>query len=147
MTKAKSIKKKKRNSKKEELDLLKGKVYQLAHAKDTKGLKASNHRFNSLDFRKPNNWELAFKILKEYEQSNSDTPEEYRELFDEIDQVNKEAKASILKSRQTFQNIEQSLSELDALTEETQKDTESLRQEKVISIPISISQSNRNQAD
>ena len=147
MNKAKSIKKKKRNSKKKELELLKEKVYELAHVNDTKGLKASNQRFNSLDFRKPNNWELAFKILKEYEQSNSDTPEEYRELFDEIDQVNKEAKASILKSRQTFQNIEQSLSELDALTEETQKDAESLRQEKVISIPISISQSNRNQAD
>ena len=115
MTKAKSIKKKKSNSKKKELKLLKQKVYQLAHVKDTKELKASNNLLLTLDFRKPSHWELAFNILKEYEQLNSDTPEEYLELFDEIDQLNAEAKASILKSRKTFQNIEQSLSELDAL--------------------------------
>ena len=147
MVKAKSRKKGATSSKKKELDSLKKKVYQLANVKNTKALKGSDVKFASLDFRKQESWEITFRHLKKYENFKENPPEQYRELFDEINQVNKEAKDSLLKSRKTFKKVEKSLKELEALTKETKEDVESIKKETPISIPISLPENNINKVD
>ena len=147
MVKARTRKKGATSSKKKELDSLKKKVYQLANVKNTKALKVSDVKFDSLDFRKQESWEIALRHLKEYENFKKNPPEQYRELFDEINQVNKEAKDSLLKSRKTFKKVEKSLKELEALTKETKEDVESINQGTPISIPISLPENNINKVD
>lgn len=69
-------------------------VYALAGVSSTKALKSSHPEFASLDFRRKSSWLKAEEALAQpqgekqlFEQWLSEPPEEYRELFAEINTV------------------------------------------------------------
>ena len=127
---------------------LKKEVYQLAEVKTTKKLKALRSEFASLDFRRKASWQAALNALKReesFEQWRSNPPEKYKEIFKEIDEASKEHKTNLENTKKAFQNLEDSIEELDQLTKDTKEEAGGLTQEKIVTIPVSLPEKNPNQ--
>ena len=136
---AKSESKKVAVSKKNYRNELREKVYNLAGVSNTKALKSFHVDFKSMDFRRTNNWEKAFKILKgleNFEEWRSSPPEKYREIFAEIDQVSNDYKKNVVKAKKVLERLDTNIKKLSEITEEAKVDVESLKQETPISIPV-----------
>ena len=129
---------------------LKKEVYQLAQVKTTKRLKALRREFASLDFRRKASWQAALNALKgeeSFEQWRSNPPEKYKEIFKEIDEASKEHKTNLENTQKAFQNLEDSIQELDQLTKETKEEAGGLTQEKIVTIPVSMPEKGSNSLD
>ena len=136
---AKSESKKVAVSKKNYRNELREKVYNLAGVSNTKALKSFHVDFKSMDFRRTNNWEKAFKILKgleNFEEWRSSPPEKYREIFAEIDQVSNDYKKNVVKAKKVLERLDTNIKKLSEITEEAKVDVESLKKETPISIPV-----------
>ena len=121
---------------------LKRNVYQLAGVISTKELKALNSEFASLDFRRKENWQFALTRLEggqSFEEWRSNPQEKYRAIFKEIDDASKEYKDHVASSKKVFECLEESVDELDKLTNEVKEDAKALQEETLVSIPISFS--------
>ncbi len=120
---------------------LKKEVYQLAQVKTTKQLKALRSEFASLDFRRKASWQTTLNTLKggaSFEEWRSNPPEKYKEIFQEIDDASNEHETNLANAKKAFQNLEDSIHELDQLTKDTKEEVGGLRQEKIVTIPVSI---------
>jgi len=136
---AKSESKKVVISKKNYRNELREKVYNLAGVSNTKALKSFHVDFKSMDFRRTNNWEKAFKLLKgleNFDEWRSSPPEKYREIFAEIDQVSDEYKKNVVKTKKVLESLDTNIKKLSEITKEAKCDVESLKKETPISIPV-----------
>ena len=147
---AKSKDKKVLNTRGFKLAELKKEVYQLAEVKTTKKLKALRSEFASLDFRRKASWQTALNALKgekSFEEWRSNPHEKYKEIFKEIDEASKEHKTNLVNTKKAFQNLEDSIHELDQLTKETKAEAGGLTQEKIVTIPVSMPEKGSNSLD
>ena len=129
---------------------LKKEVYQLAQVKTTKKLKALRSEFASLDFRRKASWQTALTTLKgdeSFEDWRSNPPDKYKEIFKEIDDASNEHETNLANTKKAFQNLEDSIHELDQLTKETKAEAGGLTQEKIVTIPVSIPEKDSNSLD
>ena len=111
----------------------------MAGVSNTKALKSFHVDFKSMDFRRTNNWEKAFKLLKgleNFDEWRSSPPEKYREIFAEIDQVSNEYKKNVVKTKKVLESLDKNIKKLSEITKEAKGDVESLKKETPISIPV-----------
>ena len=132
---------------KQKLSELKRDVYKLARVTNTKQLKTNHKEFASLDFRRRDSWQSALQSLNEFEEWRSNPPEQYKEIFAEIDQASKDHDAHVASTKKIFQDLGASVEELSQLTEDAQKEAKELKEETLVSIPISIPEKSRKQID
>ena len=145
---AKTKSKKILDTSKPKLPELKKEVYQLAQVKTTKKLKVLRSEFASLDFRRKASWQTALTALKgdeSFEEWRSNPPEKYKEIFKEIDDASNEHETNLANAKKAFQNLEDSIHELDQLTKDSKEEASDLRQEKIVTIPVSMPEKNPNQ--
>ncbi len=126
---------------------LKKEVYQLAQVTTTKNLKALKSEFASLDFRRKASWQTALTALESFEDWRSNPPEKYKEIFKEIDDASNEHETNLANAEKAFQNLEDSIHELDQLTKETKAEAGGLTQEKIVTIPVSMPEKGSNSLD
>ena len=132
------------------LSEIKKEVYQLAQVKTTKKLKALRSEFASLDFRRKASWQKALTALKgeeSFEDWRSNPPDKYKEIFKEIDDASNEHETNLANTKKAFQNLEDSIHELDQLTKETKAEAGGLTQEKIVTIPVSMPEKGSNSLD
>lgn len=101
---------------------LKIRVYDLAKVKSTKELKSKYTEFKTLDMRRKVSWETALKSLEKpdsnFEAWLENPPEEYKELFSEIQEVSKKYDQSLSKTKHLVQNIQSVANSLEVAAEE-----------------------------
>ncbi len=138
---ARATNKKPAGSTKPKLTELKKEVYLLARVNSTKKLKGLRSEFALLDFRRSASWKSVLTTLQEeqsFEEWRDNPPEKYREMFTEIEGAAKESDVNLVNAENAFQKLEDSVNELNKLTEETKKEVDGIRREKVVSIPFLI---------
>ena len=129
---------------------LKKEVYRLAHVKTTKKLKALRSEFTSLDFRRKASWQKALTTLKgdeSFEEWRSNPPDKYKEIFKEIDDASNEHETNLANAEKAFQNLEDSIEELEQLTKVAKEEAGGLTQEKIVTIPVSMTEKGSNSLD
>ena len=109
---------------------LRSKVYELAKVDSTKQLKVKYANFKTLDMRFKVSWKTALQFLEE-EGSDFDTwlanpPEEYKELFSEIQKVSDKYDQSSLKRKHLVQNLQSITDSLEATAAELQDEATQL---------------------
>lgn len=101
---------------------LKREVYALAKVSSTKELKRTNVDLRHLDFRLKVSWRSALEVLQKaaaaYADWDSNPPEEYKELFAEIDQVAAAYSASIEQGLKLSAQLRHAADDLEALSGE-----------------------------
>ena len=119
---------------------LKRQVLALAKVSSTKELKRTNVDLRHLDFRLKASWRSALGVLEQaavaMEKWDRNTPEEYKELFAEIDQAAAAYSASIEQGLKLSSQLRDAADDLDALSGELQQEAEELK---------TIEQASRNQ--
>ena len=133
---------------KPKLSELKKEVYQLAQVKTTKKLKILRSEFASLDFRRKASWQTALTALKgdeSFEEWRSNPSKKYKGILKEIDEASKEHEINLENTKKAFQNLKDSIQELDQLTNDTKEESSDLTQEKIVTIPVSIPEKKPNQ--
>ncbi|MBW4419032.1 MAG: hypothetical protein KME13_07350 [Myxacorys californica WJT36-NPBG1] len=114
---------------------LKTQVFELAEVETTQQLKAKCAALRSLDMRYTASWEKALTVLKpsdsEFQAWLDNPPEEYREVFAEIDTTAKQFDQVLTQARQLGQDInaiaeslEESVADLEAEAEQLQQEIE-----------------------
>lgn len=114
---------------------LKTQVFELAEVETTQQLKAKCAALRSLDMRYTASWEKALTVLKpsdsEFQAWLENPPEEYREVFAEIDTTAKQFDQVLTQARQLGQDInaiaeslEESVADLEAEAEQLQQEIE-----------------------
>jgi hypothetical protein len=110
---------------------LKGQVLALAKVSSTKELKRANVDLRHLDFRLKASWRSALEVLQlaaaaiaEWERN---PPEEYKELFAEIDQAAAAYSASIEQGLKLSSQLRDAADDLEALSGELQQEAEELK--------------------
>ncbi|MCP9815119.1 hypothetical protein KBY76_00365 [Synechococcus sp. GreenBA-s] len=110
---------------------LKRQVLALAQVASTKELKRTNVDLRHLDFRLKASWRSALDVLQQaataYPDWDSNPPEEFRELFAEIDQAAAAYGASIDQGLKLSGQLLQAADELEALSGELQQEAEALK--------------------
>ncbi|MBW4541472.1 MAG: hypothetical protein KME43_20365 [Myxacorys chilensis ATA2-1-KO14] len=112
---------------------LKTQVLELAEVETTQQLKAKCAALRSLDMRHKASWEKALCVLKpsdsEFQAWLENPPEEYREVFAEIDSTAKQFDQVLTQARQLGQdinaiaeNLEESVADLEAEAEQLQQE-------------------------
>ena len=132
MNKEKSAPNKNKGDKKQSLKDLKSDVYKLAGVTTTKKLKLLRSEFRSLDFRRKSNWEIVLKTLstttsaKQFEDWRQNPPEEYKDLFSEIDDVSSSYNQSIEKGIKISKSIKDGAKDLQDLGDELSEEAKVL---------------------
>jgi hypothetical protein len=110
---------------------LKRQVLALAQVASTKELKRTNVDLRHLDFRLKASWRSALEVLQQaaaaYPDWDSNPPEEYRELFAEIDQAAAAYSASMEQGLKLSSQLRDAADNLDALAGELQQEAEELK--------------------
>jgi hypothetical protein len=109
---------------------LKREVLALAKVSTTKELKHAQSELRTLDFRRKASWASALALLREARESrnwHANPPEEFRELFTEIDAASASYARSIDKGLRLSQELERAADDLEALAEELQGEAGELR--------------------
>ena len=111
---------------------LKIEVYNLAGVKTTKKLKLLKREFNNLDFRRTRSWEEALIKLSSnrsdigFEDWTSNPPDEYKELFSEIEQVSHSYNQNIKKGLRVSKSLQHSAKDLQSLSEDLSDEAKKL---------------------
>lgn len=110
---------------------LKREVLALAKVTNTKELKRTNADLRPLDFRLKASWSSAFTVLRQaaaaYPDWHSNPPEEYRELFQEIDAASASYARSIDKGLRLSEELAEAAADIDALADELRDEASELR--------------------
>jgi hypothetical protein len=110
---------------------LKGQVLALAKVSSTKELKRTNVDLRHLDFRLKASWRSALGVLEQaaiaMDEWDRNPPEEYKELFAEIDQAAATYNASIEQGLKLSSQLRVAADDLDALAGELQQEAEELK--------------------
>jgi len=110
---------------------LKREVYALAKVGSTKELKRTNVDLRHLDFRLKVSWSSALEVLQQaaaaYPDWNTNPPEEFKELFAEIDQAAAAYSASIDQGLKLSGELRQAADDLEALSGELQEEANELK--------------------
>lgn len=110
---------------------LKGQVLALAKVSSTKEIKRTNVDLRHLDFRLKASWRSALGVLRQaaiaMAEWDRNPPEEYKELFAEIDQAAATYNASIEQGLKLSSQLRDAADDLDALAGELQQDAEELK--------------------
>ena len=110
---------------------LKGQVLALAKVSSTKELKRANVDLRHLDFRLKASWRSALGVLEQaavaMDEWDRNPPEEYKELFAEIDQAAAAYSASIEQGLKLSSQLRDAAEDLDALSGELQQEAEELK--------------------
>jgi hypothetical protein len=110
---------------------LKRQVLALAKVSGTKELKRANVDLRHLDFRLKASWRSALGVLQQAAVAMAEwernPPEEYKELFAEIDQAAAAYSASIDQGIKLSSQLRDAADDLDALAGELQEEAEELK--------------------
>jgi hypothetical protein len=110
---------------------LKRQVLALAKVSSTKELKRANVDLRHLDFRLKASWRSALGVLEQasvaMDEWNRNPPEEYKELFAEIDQAAAAYSASIEQGLKLSSQLRDAADDLEALSGELQQEAEELK--------------------
>lgn len=110
---------------------LKRQVFALAKVSNTKKLKATNADLRHLDFRRKASWRSALEVLQQAALTMTEwernPPDEYKELFAEIDQATAAYSASIEQGLKLSTQLREAADDLDALAEELQQEAGELK--------------------
>ena len=110
---------------------LKGQVLALAKVSSTKEIKRTNVDLRHLDFRLKASWRSALGVLEQaaiaMAEWDRNPPEEYKELFAEIDQAAATYNASIEQGLKLSSQLRDAADDLDALAGELQQEAEELK--------------------
>jgi hypothetical protein len=110
---------------------LKGQVLALAKVSSTKELKRTNVDLRHLDFRLKASWRSALEVLQQAAVAMAEwernPPEEYKELFAEIDQAAAAYSASIEQGLKLSSQLRDAADDLEALSGELQQEAEELK--------------------
>ncbi len=135
---------------KPKLKELKSQVYRLACVGSTKALKSLRSEFISLDFRRISSWQLALVLLKDgsteqtFEEWRSNPPEEYKELFSEINKVSRSYKKSIERGLNLSKTLRKSAEGMEEIAQDLSSEVDTLNQEaSMAEVQAQISQFNQ----
>jgi len=110
---------------------LKGQVLALAKVSSTQELKRANVDLRHLDFRLKASWRTALGVLEQaavaMEEWDRNPPEEYKELFAEIDQAAAAYSASIEQGLKLSSQLRDAADDLEVVAGELQQDAEELK--------------------
>jgi len=110
---------------------LKHQVLALAKVSSTKELKRTNVDLRHLDFRLKASWRSALEVLQQAAAAMAEwernPPEEYKELFAEIDQAAAAYSASIEQGLKLSSQLREAADDLEALSGELQQEAEELK--------------------
>ncbi len=110
---------------------LKRQVLTLAKVSGTKELKRANVDLRHLDFRLKASWRSALGVLQQAAVAMAEwernPPEEYKELFAEIDQAAAAYSASIEQGLKLSSQLRDAADDLDALAGELEEEAEELK--------------------
>ena len=113
------------------LAVLKGQVLTLAKVSSTQELKRANVDLRHLDFRLKASWRSALGVLEQsavaMDEWDRNPPEEYKELFAEIDQAAAAYSASIEQGLKLSSQLREAADDLEALSGELQQEAEELK--------------------
>jgi len=113
------------------LAVLKGQVLTLAKVSSTQELKRANVDLRHLDFRLKASWRSALGVLEQsavaMDEWDRNPPEEYKELFAEIDQAAAAYSASIEQGLKLSSQLRDAADDLEALSGELQQEAEELK--------------------
>ncbi|UIE36014.1 hypothetical protein [Leptodesmis sichuanensis] len=112
---------------------LKAKVYELSGVDTTQQLKAKYKDLKTLDMRRKDAWMKALSILqdqqKEFNHWLENPPEEYQQLFAEIEDVSRLYDQKRTEFKQVGAEVRAIVSDLEELAGECQDEATTLRQE------------------
>ena len=110
---------------------LKRQVLALAKVSSTQELKRANVDLRHLDFRLKASWRSALGVLEQaavaMEEWGRNPPEEYKELFAEIDQAAAAYSASIEQGLKLSSQLRDAADDLEAVASELQQEAEELK--------------------
>jgi hypothetical protein len=110
---------------------LKRQVLALAKVSSTKELKRVNVDLRHLDFRLKASWRSALEVLQQAGAAMAEwernPPEDYKELFAEIDQAAAAYSASIEQGLRLSSQLREAADDLEALSGELQQEAEELK--------------------
>lgn len=110
---------------------LKGQVLTLAKVSSTQELKRANVDLRHLDFRLKASWRSALGVLEQasvaMDEWDRNPPEEYKELFAEIDQAAAAYSASIEQGLKLSSQLRDAADDLEAVAGELQQEAEELK--------------------
>lgn len=110
---------------------LKGQVLALAKVSSTKELKRANVDLRHLDFRLKASWRSALRVLQQaavaMAEWDRNPPEEYKELFAEIDQAAAAYSASIEQGLKLSSQLRVAADDLETVAGELQQEAEELK--------------------
>lgn len=110
---------------------LKRQVLALAKVSSTKELKRANVDLRHLDFRLKASWRSALGVLEQaavaMEEWDRNPPEEYKELFSEIEQAAAAYSASIEQGLRLSSQLRDAADDLEAVAGELQQESEDLK--------------------
>lgn len=110
---------------------LKHQVLTLAKVSSTQELKRANVDLRHLDFRLKASWRSALGVLEQasvaMEEWDRNPPEEYKELFAEIDQAAAAYSASIEQGLKLSSQLRDAADDLEAVAGELQQEAEELK--------------------
>ena len=110
---------------------LKRQVLSLAKVSSTKELKRANVDLRHLDFRLKASWRSALGVLEQaavaMDEWDRNPPEEYKELFSEIDQAAAAYSASIEQGLKLSSQLRDAADDLEAVAGELQQEAEELK--------------------
>ena len=110
---------------------LKHQVLTLAKVSSTQDLKRANVDLRHLDFRLNASWRSALDVLQQaavaMDQWDRNPPEEYKELFAEIDQAAAAYSASIEQGLKLSSQLRDAADDLEAVAGELQQEAEELK--------------------
>ena len=110
---------------------LKGQVLALAKVSSTKEIKRTNVDLRHLDFRLKASWRSALGVLEQaavaMDEWDRNPPEEYKELFAEIDQAAAAYSASIEQGLKLSSQLRDAADDLEAVAGELQQEAEELK--------------------
>jgi hypothetical protein len=110
---------------------LKGQVLALAKVSSTKELKRTNVDLRHLDFRLKASWRSALGVLEQaavaMDEWDRNPPEEYKELFAEMDQAAAAYSASIEQGLKLSSQLRDAADDMEAVAGELQQEAEELK--------------------
>lgn len=110
---------------------LKGQVLTLAKVSSTKELKRANVDLRHLDFRLKASWRSALGVLEQaavaMDEWDRNPPEDYKELFAEIDQAAAAYSASIEQGLKLSSQLRDAADDLESVAGELQQEAEELK--------------------
>ena len=111
---------------------LKNIVYKLAGVSTTKSLKLLQSDFKSLDFRRRSSWDKALKTIsktnstKQFEDWRQNPPEEYKDLFSEIEDLSEAYNQSIEEGLKISKSIKEEAKDLQKTSDDLSNEAKKL---------------------